>query len=358
MNWRNTLLLCMSVIVLVVALAWPRNRGCASKEGFETNREYTYTPNRATPEISTKLQINYVIDETIKLLEFFKRKQDLVYRKPAPLPDEPVKDEQYVDDSDDVLGIGAPAPAPAPAPSETFVGDITLDTDENKEYEGSITTLDLANKYNKFKQGIDAELDKSFALFFQKENVTTAHFTKFVETISFYNDEYAYVQYYAISTQDEYKPTQFVDTWKRLLKASANSPGELENLKKTLYEMIGNAFLFTKLMEYFRNNAKMYTKKDDALFIINAAIRHAKDLLGPTTTGFGASEFNTDALRLTNVSIIVSELFQLLLQSDKYPQFKYDYNKFISDYEHAPDIPKPSVYLFLMKNPIALPIVT
>jgi hypothetical protein len=353
MNWRNTLLLCMSVIVLVVVLAWPRNGGCASKEGFEANREYIYTPNRDTPEISMKIQINYVIDETIKLFEFFKRKRGLVYRPPAPLPEPPVQDDMYVDDSDEALGLSAPAPAGAPR--EKFVGDITLDVDENKEYQGNITTLDLANKYNKFKENIDAELDKSFALYFLKENVTTAHFTRFAEAVSFYTNEYAYVQYFAVSPQDEYKPTQFVDTWRKLLKDNATSPGELENLKKTFYEMIGNSFLFTKFVEYFRNNAKMYAKKDDALFVVNAGIRHMKDLMGPTTTGFGASEFNTDALRLTNVSIIVSELFQLVLQSNKYPEFKYDYTQFVADYENSPKTPKPSVYLFLMKNPIALP---
>ena len=363
MNWRNTLVLCMSVIILVCVFIWlvfrPTSILCrritTKSEGFEENNKYTYTPDRDAPNVNIDIYVNYVVDETIKLLEFFKDKRGLVYRPPPALEEPPIQDAEYVDDSDAVLGT---APAPAPVKQESFEDNQptshdpeSLDPDVNTEYEGKFTMLDLANKYAKFKDSLETELDKMFGMYFKKDAVDEPIFVKFGEACNFYTEEYAYVHYYVVSPTEKYQPSLFLEKWTNLLK-TAKTDEELDDLKKTFYDIIGDSFLYTKLIEYYKTNYKMYNKKDDALFLINTGIQHLKRL-GSVPTGAGMSDMHADALRLTEVSIIVSELFKLLLEGEKYTHFKYDYPQFVMDYENAPKRPKNSLYLFFVKNPMS-----
>lgn len=359
MNWRNTLLLCMSVIALILLLfLWPKFT-CSSKEGFEANNKYVYTPNRATPDVSINIYVNYLLDETVKLLEFFKKQKDLVYKPPTPIAEPPIKDEPYIDDSDAILGNEvAPSPSTMTTVSETFTDSLRQDTpdlDANPEYEGKLSMLDLANKYAKFRENLDGELDKVFAVYFKEENILDNYFTKFGEAMNYYSREYAFVHYFVVSAKDiNYQPTLFLDTWKTLLKNSAKSPNELEELKKTFYDIIGPSFLYSKLIEYYKTNAKMYNKKDDALFLINTAIQHVKYIAKLPDT-FGSKSFQSDALRMTDVSIIVSGILGLVMEGNKYPYFKYDFKQFMTDYKNAPTTSKESIYLFMMEHPLVFP---
>lgn len=347
MNWRNTTVLYISIVLFIgiCIYLFPRwGRIDTKYEHFEANTEYTYTPNRDTPDKSMKLHVNYVVDETIKLFEFFKEKRGLIYRRPPPLAEPPVVDDPYVDDSDAVFA-SASAPAPAPA-QETFTSMIEDQRPaDNPEYEGKTSMLDLANKYAKFKTGLEEELDKMFAVYFKPGNQWST--TKFGEACSFYTKEYAYVQYYVVSPDTNYEPNQFLDIWTKLLKKSDTN---LDELKKEFYAVIGDSFLYTKLVEYFKSNAKMHPSTDDALFIINTGIQHLKYMGDVTST-----HINKDAVRLTNVSVIVSELFQLVMEGNKYPQFKYDYKQFVDDYTHSSTRPKNSLYLFMLNNKPKLP---
>lgn len=369
MNWRNTILLGVCIILLVIILYIYTNSSYLlfPKEGFETNSKYTYIPDKSNPTISIPIYVNYVIDETVNMLSFFKNKKGLIYIPPPKIPDTPPPEEKYVDDSDEVLGT----PSTSATAPETFTGGkkeaFTGEIEFSKEYQADVAAMDLTTKYLKFRDNLEKELDSLLSPVFQLSNLEkdlNGLITKLKTTLEFFNREYSYVNYYVIQSDHsgDYKPNVFIDEIVKLVKQSKSSQSELDDLKKMVYSIIGRSYLYTKMVEHYKQNVKMYTKNDDALFIINSGIQHLKTMdyselkrdgqyiqFGNTTT-----QIHYDGIRLTEVSCIVSELFKLVVDN-KITQFKYDYKQFVDDYKHDTNTPKNSVYLFMLNHPPQFP---
>jgi hypothetical protein len=373
------------ICIELVAFMFP-----SSKEGMgstDTNKVYTYYPDKMNPNLKKNVRINYLIKETTDMLVFLKNRQKLVF-VPPPEPEDPPEpaDEPYVDNEpsleSSVAESQTPAPATTttpttttttPAPSEPVKESLeSMSPEEEAEYNKKPDQLDLHKKYETFRNAntLTSEMEKVFGEMFNSEKLKHDEETiykKFITNIEYYNTAYNLTKYFVIQPITD---TRFDKKWfslyiAALVRKHKNDQTALDEIKTSFYKMIDSTFSFNKLCSYFKENSKIYNTKDDALYLINTAINHLKqlnytELLSNNNTNvyFIESDKNDakndvillDALKYTDIACIMYDLMVVVSKRSS-PHLAFTFSEFKTSYKTFVEENKiDSFYLFLMNN--------
>ena len=384
----------------------------STKEGMgssDINVEYTYYPNKTNPNLKKPVKINYLVKETTDMLVFLKKKQNLIYvPPPEPVEVEPPVVDDYTDDTPSAEAAFAPppdpnapqpaptagttttttgattgstgtvtttttvSPAPAPAPAPVPAPEEPESPEFENEYSKPLQSLDIYAKYDNYRNpnSMTEELEKIYGEMFNSEKLKIDEETiykKFQTNIAFYNDAYNYTKHFLIQKihDKSYNKQEFTFYIIELVRKHKESQSVLDEIKSTFYKIIDTSFGFNRLCAYFKENRKIYTKKDDALFIINTALKHLKSAnYAEINSKNGNVHFTSedkddldnrivlfDAIKYTDVARIVYDL--VLLIAYKVSDHLYiSFDEFVRSYkEHVSSKQIDSFYLFLIENP-------
>jgi hypothetical protein len=346
----------------------------SSKEGMvstDTNKVYTYYPDKMNPNLKKNVRINYLIKETIDMLVFLKKNQNLVYvPPPEPVEPPPPPDPPYVDNEPTLESSLAESQTPATTPAKESLENMS--PEEEAEYSKKIELLDIHKKYENFRNEntLLVEMDKVFGDMFNSEKLKLNEepiFQKFQTSIEFYNTPYNLVKYFVIQPiSDRLFDKQWFTLYiVALVRKHKEDQTALDQIKTSFYKIIDSAFSYHKLCTYFKENSKIYNTKDDALYLINTAINHLKqtnytELLSNNGKNVYFVENDKsdrenevvllDALKYTDVACIVYDLM-VIISKQSSPHLIFTFKDFRRTYEIFVNEQKTeSFYLFLMEN--------
>lgn len=351
----------------------------SSKEGMtstDTNKVYTYYPDKMNPNLKKNVRINYLIKETIDMLVFVKKRQNLIYI-PPPEPVEPPlpPDEVYVDNEPSIessIAAASPPEDPTAAVTSTQESLENMSPEEEAEYSKKIELIDLHKKYENFRNAntLASEMDKVFGDMFNSEKLKQDEetiYNKYRKNIAYYNTAYNLTKYFVIQPIHD---TLFDKNWftlyiAALVRKHKNDQTALDQIKTTFYKIIDTTFSFHKLCTYFKENNKIYNTKDDALYLINTAINHLKqtnytELLSNDGKNVYFVESDKsdlkndvillDALKYTDVACIMYDLM-VIVSKQSSPHLSFTFSEFKKMYKtYVKENKINSFYLFLMKN--------
>lgn len=217
-----------------------------TREGFNTNNnEYTYYPKKVDrlQDVSAKFFINDFIRDVLEVPECIK-----IYKQLMPASDP---------------------------------------TSANAQPEYTTQSISDTNIYKKYNSGFldetkgDEMMNHKFGVLFKKETfivpntksqvVELKDFKKKVEEImDFENKLHNFIKYSTIQPFDApFSFTEFSDYFATVLYKYREKPQQLEQIKTFVYKLIRPLYLYSKFIEHFIANQKVYTEKDDILYVLN-----------------------------------------------------------------------------------------
>lgn len=380
----------------------------STKEGMslsDTNTEYIYYPDKSNPNLKKPVKINYLLKETTDMLVFFKNKQNLIYiPPPVPVEVEPPVVDTYIDDTPSAEDAFAPpsettatpssntsssntttqttgttnpaqtvsSPTTAPITTPTPTPEESDSPEYENEYSKPLQSLDIYVKYDIYRNDISLsnELEKLYGEMFNSDNLKVDEesiYKRFQTNVSYYDTAYNYVNHFLIQKVNNkvFKKNEFALYIINLVRNNKNSQPVLDEIKTVFFKIINPSIGFNRLCTYFKDNRKIYSTKDDALFIINTALKHLKTAnYSELQSKNGNVYFTTedkddmenrtillDTIKYTNIACIVYDLV-LLIAYKVSPHLYISFDEFVRSYkEYATQNSIDSFYLFLIMNP-------
>jgi hypothetical protein len=270
-----------------------------SREGFNTeNNTYEYFPKKINN--NTKLKISFTINDfirdAIEVPESIK-----TYKKLAHVPDK----------------------------NSSVAGTLT----STGEYSIPIENTELYKKYhNDIKPGETKTLDKTYGDLFDTTKISSLELNdiqKLVrEKMAIENRRYNLVKYFLNKNPETtYSLYEFADYFATLINAYKSQSGQLDSIKTFLYKIIGPITTHADLIDHYKTNKSLYSKKDDVLFILNTTKEFLEKvkieeldhntyknvfIFKDDATNFNSKTFSVDSLTVFVLGSILMNIHPLL----------------------------------------------
>ena len=196
-----------------------------------------------------------------------------------------------------------------------------------EEYADEPTTLEIYKKYTSNMADKETELmDTQFGNLFRKEFINAGDLNAFLDNVEknmlAENRLHGFIKYSCVSPQKDYPFTEFSDYFGNLIYRYKDREMQLNEIKTFMYKVLWPVYLHSKFIEHYKTNQTIYSKKDDAMYVLNitreSLLKINMDELTHRETERNIYVFKEDPANIADPSITIESLTLFTMMSMLY----------------------------------------